>query len=421
MVDFWKMKADIISIGDELLIGQTVNTNASWIAKALDDAGVEVGKIITIGDDVKEIRKSVKKSFKKNDLVLVTGGLGPTHDDITKDVLCKLFDDHLVFDQQVYEDVCELLKKFGRTVSDLNKTQAMVPSKCRVIRNDRGTAPGMIFTAGGKILVSMPGVPFEMKNMVTSAVIPKVLEQNLTIKKMHRHIKTFGIAEADLSEKLKPVIEKLPSSVNMAFLPSPGHVKIRLSVRNRDLDLAVKLLSTEEKKVVDIIGSGVYGFDDDSLEVIAGKLLTENNLTVSTAESCTGGFLASRISSVPGASNYFKGSVIAYSNEVKQDLLKVSQDDLEQYGAVSDEVVCQMARGVRELLHTDYGLATSGIAGPEGGTEDKPVGTIWIALANASGVKSLKLRLGFNRALNISLTTDHVLNFLRKELTISLD
>jgi len=415
------MKADIIAIGDELLIGQTVDTNGAWIAKVLDGAGVEVGRIITIGDDADEINAAVAKSFKNNDLVLVTGGLGPTHDDITKDVLCKFFNDKLVFNKQVYEDVCMLMKKFGRTVNELNKAQAMVPSKCEIMRNDRGTAPGMIFNQNGKILFSMPGVPFEMKNMISSAVIPMVLGLNITVKKVHRHIKTFGIAEADLAEKLKPVIMNLPPSVKMAFLPSPGHVKIRLSVRHEDEELAHRLILNEEKKILEIIGSGFYGFNGDSLEDIVGRKLTELSKSVSTAESCTGGLLASRITSVPGASVYYKGSVIAYSNEVKTDLLNVSKDDLDKFGAVSDEVVCQMANGVRKLLRSDYGLATSGIAGPEGGTEEKPVGTIWIALADANGVKSIKLKLGFNRTLNISLTTDHVLNFLRKELNHSLD
>jgi nicotinamide-nucleotide amidase len=289
------------------------------------------------------------------------------------------------------------------------------------MRNDRGTAPGMIFREKGKFLFSMPGVPFEMKNMVSKTVIPMVLKMKISVTKVHRHIKTFGIAEADLAEQLKSVTKKLPSSVKMAFLPSPGHVKIRLSVRHENEELAHELILKEEKKILDIIGTGCYGFDNDSLEVTVGKKLTELGKNVATAESCTGGLLASRITSVSGASNYYKGSVIAYSNQVKMNQLGVSQTDLDTHGAVSDKVVCQMAVGVRKLLNSDYGLATSGIAGPEGGTEEKPVGTIWIAIADDSGVKSIKLKLGFNRALNISLTTDHVLNFLRKELNNSLD
>lgn len=415
------MKADIITIGDELLIGQTIDTNAAWMAKALDDTGVEIGRIITISDDPDEINRVVGKSLENNDLVMVTGGLGPTHDDLTKSVLCDFFNDHLVFNDQVYQDVCDLLKKFGRNVNELNKSQAMVPSKCEVIRNDRGTAPGMIFKQNGKILFSMPGVPFEMKNMMSKGVIPMVLSLKNTVKKIHKHIRTFGIAEADLAEQLEPVIRNLPSSVKMAFLPSPGHVKIRLTVRHQDEELAHKLIVKEEKKILDLIGSSFYGFDNDRLESIIGRRLTELDKSVSTAESCTGGIMASKITAVSGASAYYKGSIIAYSNEVKRDLLNVSQHDLDKFGAVSNEVVCQMASGVRKLLKTDYGLATSGIAGPDGGTDEKPVGTIWIAVADNHGVKSVKLKLGFNRELNISITTDHVLNILRKELNNSFD
>ncbi|MEQ9062567.1 MAG: competence/damage-inducible protein A [Vicingaceae bacterium] len=415
------MSAGIITIGDELLIGETVNTNSSWMAKALDNAGMDVGQMITVGDNPKEIAYAVRSFLSEYELVLITGGLGPTHDDITKVVLADLFDDQLVFNQKILDDVTALLSRFGRVVNELNKEQAMVPSKCVLIRNERGTAPGMIFEESGKYLVSMPGVPGEMKHMMKKAVLPLLSEKLNRRPIVHRHIRSFGVGESELATVLNDVINQMNPLVKLAFLPSAGHVKIRLSVKGEIEKEAKALIMAEEKNILDLIGDHCFGFDGESLEGVVGSLLKVANKTLSTAESCTGGMLASKITSIPGSSVYFKGSIIAYNNQVKTDMLGVSESDLVKHGAVSEEVVLQMARGARDQMKTDYGLATSGIAGPDGGTEDKPVGTIWIAITGNGFEKSVKLSLGFNRLSNMSLTCDHVLNLLRKELKKSLD
>jgi nicotinamide-nucleotide amidase len=411
------MKAIIINIGDEILIGDTINTNAAWMASTLDAIGAELIEILVIGDVEEQIINALESALSRAEIVLFTGGLGPTHDDITKHVLCRYFDDKLILNDRVLKDVELLLSRFGRTVNELNRSQAMIPSKCEVIRNDRGTAPGMLFRDGGKIIVSMPGVPHEMKNMMAKAVLPQIEKLSKNSIFLHRHLKSFGIAEASLAELLSDTIAEMHSSVKLAFLPSPGHVKLRLSCKGRDKSSMIQILKNEERRFIEKIAEHVYGFDDDLLETVVGSLLTKQQKSLATAESCTGGKLASKITSVPGSSDYFKGSVIAYSNEVKLEMLHVSSDLIKNHGAVSEEVVMAMAEGLRKAMKVDYVLATSGIAGPEGGTEEKPVGTIWIALSSGSACLTKKLSLGFNRKANIDLTADHCLDLLRKELS----
>ena len=410
------MTADIINIGDELLIGDTINTNAAWMASELDKVGIMVQSVQVIGDDEKAILKSLEYSMKNTDLILITGGLGPTHDDITKHTLAEFFDDELIISEEVMGDVEALLKSFGKEMNDLNRTQAYIPSKCEVIRNKRGTAPGMLFNIDGKILVSMPGVPHEMRSIMRNVVLPRLTNNLKSSHRKHAYLRVFGIAEASLAERLAPILNTMPSNVKLAFLPSPGHVKLRLSCVGSDEIAVAELLEVQKSRFKKALGLEIYGEEIDTLENVIGRLLNEQKLTVSTAESCTGGKLASKITSVPGSSAYYQGSIIAYSNEVKINELQVSGSDLEKHGAVSREVVEAMAKGVRIRFKTDVGLATSGIAGPDGGTDEKPVGTIWIALSVLNTTLSAELKLGFNRQMNIELTSDHVLNLLRKEL-----
>lgn len=411
------MKACIINIGDEILIGDTLNTNAHWMASQLDQAGVQVNKIVVTGDDESSIIKELESALEASDIILFTGGLGPTHDDITKHTLCRYFRDQLIFNENVLNDIKNLLSKFGRSVNDLNKGQAMVPSTCEVIRNSKGTAPGMIFRKGDKLIVSMPGVPFEMRQMMTSDVLPRIQKMSGNISILHCHLKTFGIPEAGLAEQLKSRMEKMNPLVKLAFLPSPGHVKLRLSIAGENQSDIAHILKETELNFRQELGDLIYGTDDDTLSSVAGELLLREKKSIVTAESCTGGRLASELTSVAGSSAYFLGSVIAYSNEIKIRELNVSADLIQSHGAVSEEVVMCMAENARIKLGADFALATSGIAGPDGGTEEKPVGTIWIGLSGKDVKISKKLQLGFNRKTNISLTADHALNLLRKELS----
>lgn len=416
MLKFFKMKAYIINIGDEILIGDTVNTNASWMASKLDQSGVDVVKVLVIGDSESDILSSLKEALNEVDLVLITGGLGPTHDDITKHTLCKFFNDKLVENKDVLNDVTELVSRNGREVNELNKTQAMVPSKCEVIRNMKGTAPGMIFEQLGKTIVSMPGVPYEMKGMMSDVVLPRLQKFDDAEFRMHKHIRTFGIPESALAEKLAPLMANLNPKIKLAFLPSPGHVKLRFTTKGRNKKDLESILKNEAEQYLKVIDKYVYGFEGNTLEQKVGELLLESQKTICTAESCTGGKIASKFTSIPGSSSYFLGSVIAYSNEAKMKFLNVAKDLIEEFGAVSEQVVSAMAIGAREKFNTNYSLATSGIAGPDGGTEEKPVGTVWIALASEQGVVAKKLNLPFNRMTNIDFSSDYALNLLRKEL-----
>lgn len=413
------MKAYIINIGDEILIGETTNTNASWMAFSLDQCGVEVKKVIVIGDDHQAIISSLEEGLNEAELVLITGGLGPTHDDITKHTLCEYFNDKLIFDENVHSDIETLLGKHGKKINELNRTQAYVPAGCKVLSNKLGTAPGMMFDNNGRIVISMPGVPHEMKSMMSDSVLPIIKQRKDAGFSLHRHIHTFGLAEANMAEILMPVLKELNGGVKLAFLPSPGHVKLRLTAKGNDLQHLEKLLKNEERKILEYIGEYIYGYEKDKLEEVIAGLLIKVNKSLVTAESCTGGMLASKLTSVSGSSTYFLGSIVAYSNKMKEDVLGVSNELLEKYGAVSKEVVSAMAEGARQKLNSDYSLATSGIAGPDGGTKEKPVGTIWIAMSSSEGTVAKKLNLGFDRNTNIRLTSDYCLDLLRKELNKS--
>jgi nicotinamide-nucleotide amidase len=410
------MKAEIISIGDELLIGQVVNTNASWMASELNALGVDVVHIAAIADKRNDIRKALDDAALRADIILLTGGLGPTKDDITKKTLTEYFNTELIFHQPTFEQVKEIFKARNFKVTELNRQQAMIPRGCIPLYNKNGTAPGMWFENKGKVFVSMPGVPFEMKPMMTEQVIPKLREKfNFGII-IHKTVMTTGVPESFLAEKIKEWEENLPENIKLAYLPQPGIVRLRLTAKGNDEKTLRQLIDKEVKKLKKIVGDIIFGYDDVTLEEIVGDLLRQKGKTVSTAESCTGGYIAHLLTSIAGSSDYYQGSIVSYSNKIKHKTLDVSNEDLEHHGAVSKQVVEAMVRGIKKIMETDYALATSGIAGPTGGTTEKPVGTTWIAVATPDKVISKLFHFGEHRGRNIRRAALASLDMLRKEL-----
>ena len=411
------MNCVLISIGDELLIGQTINTNAAWLGEQLNLLGFKVIAGLVIPDDKVAIENALN-DFSTADLIIMTGGLGPTKDDITKHTLCNYFDTKLERNKEIETKIIAYFQSRELPILQTNKDQALLPAACEVLPNSRGTASGMWFEKNNTIYVSLPGVPYEMKGLINECVIPKLLSRNKDENTLvHRTVRTHGMGESFLAEIIKDWEDNLSADeIKLAYLPSPGIVKLRLSLVGKDGKKIVDTLNKHIDLLYEIIPNQVYGYEDDTMEGVVGDLLTAQNASISTAESCTGGAVAKMITSVSGSSNYFEGSVICYSNICKINQLHVQESALHAYGAVSQEVVEQMAIGVKRKLNTDYGLATSGIAGPTGGTAEKPVGTIWIALASKSGVISKKLNLGYSRDRNIHVTSLSVLNMLRLEL-----
>ena len=411
------MNCVLISIGDELLIGQTINTNAAWLGEQLNLLGFKVIAGLVIPDDKVAIENALN-DFSSADLIIMTGGLGPTKDDITKHTLCNYFDTKLERKLEIESKIIAYFQSRELPILQTNKDQALLPAACEVLPNSRGTASGMWFEKNNTIYVSLPGVPYEMKGLINECVIPKLRSRNKDENTLvHRTVRTHGMGESFLAEIIKDWEDNLSADeIKLAYLPSPGIVKLRLSLVGKDGKKIVDTLNKHINLLYEIIPDQVYGYEDDTMEGVVGDLLTAQNASISTAESCTGGAVAKMITSVSGSSNYFEGSVICYSNICKINQLHVQESALHAYGAVSQEIAEQMAIGVKRKLNTDYGLATSGIAGPTGGTADKPVGTIWIALASKSGVISKKLNLGYSRDRNIHVTSLSVLNMLRLEL-----
>jgi nicotinamide-nucleotide amidase len=412
------IKAQIITIGDEILIGQITDTNSAFISQKMNEAGIHVTKKVAIGDNESEIIRAIDEAFNESDIISVTGGLGPTKDDITKTTLCKYFNASLRFDEETYKNVEALFKSRGKEVTDLNRKQAEVPGNCKVIPNRIGTAPGMWFEKNGVVLVSMPGVPQEMKAMMEESIIPLLKEKFKAPFIYHKNILTQGIGESMLAELIEDWENNLPPDIKLAYLPSVGQVKLRLSSSGTNKDGVIKKVNEQVESLIKIAGKFIYGYDDDTLEKIIGNLLRKKNGTVCTAESCTGGFIAHKITSVPGSSDYYKGSVVAYANEIKENMLNISSQLIQKHGAVSEEVVKQMAENARKIFSTDFSIACSGIAGPDGGTKEKPVGTVWVAVASASEIKTKLLRLGAGRMKVIEEATLNALNMLRKEIDI---
>jgi nicotinamide-nucleotide amidase len=407
------MKAEIINIGDELLIGQVVNTNASFMAEALNKSGIMVNRITSISDNENEITAALDEAFSRVDIVISTGGLGPTKDDITKQVICSYFDDELVMNQQVYDHVAGFFKNRNLVFSKVNQMQALVPSRAKVLFNENGTAPGMWIEKNNKVYIASPGVPFEMKALLTDKIIPELRKRfNISNQISHRTIMTTGMGESMLAERIDEWAESLPDNIKLAYLPKPGMVRLRLSQYTNGSG-SDKHIDEYVYKLEKLIPELIFGYDDIQMEEVIGELLKKNNYTISTAESCTGGYISHLITSIAGSSAYYKGSVVSYSNEIKKRVLQVSQDDLNNFGAVSKQVVEQMALGVQKLKNTDFALATSGIAGPDGGTDEKPVGTVWIALASPEGVHSELFHFGEHRGRNITRSSQAALNMLR--------
>lgn len=411
------MVAEIISIGDELLIGQVVNTNAAWMAEVLTGSGIAVRQITTVSDQGKDILEALESAAKRATIILITGGLGPTRDDLTKQTLCTYFNTQLVFHEPVFEHIQELFRQRSLAWNKLNRQQAYLPESCTVLPNQHGTAPGMWFEKEGNIYISLPGVPFEMKPLMTDYVIPGLTKHFPKLQSLvHRTVYTQGIPESVLAVRIEDWEDQLPDNIKLAYLPRPGMVRLRLSASNgskKDLENAIE---RELEKLHAVLPGEIFGGDEENLEMVIGRLLKAKDQTLSTAESCTGGYIAHRITSVPGSSVYFIGSVVAYANEVKQRMLGVDPALLEQHGAVSEPVVRAMASGVKERFGTSFSIAVSGIAGPDGGTTEKPVGTTWIAVGTPREIHSRHFVFGDHRERNIQRAAHFALNMLRKAL-----
>ena len=409
------MLAEIITIGDELLIGQVIDTNSAWMAEQLNVIGIKVHQITSISDDQQHILTTLKEASERAQLILITGGLGPTKDDITKQTLCKFFDTSMIFSEAAYANVENLFSARGVAVTELNRLQAMVPANCRVIANPNGTAPCMWFEKNGCIYISMPGVPFEMKAIMEQEIIPQLLNKlNRVI--IHRTILTEGVGESHLASLIEPWEDSLPSFVKLAYLPQPGMVRLRLTAYGTDREMLQDAMSKAEKELYPYAGNFIFGFDNDTMESVVGQLLRNKGMTLSTAESCTGGNIAQLITSIAGSSDYFKGSIVAYSNEIKEQFLGVPHKVIAEYGAVSEQTVIAMAEGIRLRFATDFAISVSGIAGPGGGTTEKPVGTTWIAIATPTETIARKFLLGDHRGRNIRKASMAALNILRGKL-----
>lgn len=405
--------ASIITIGDELLIGQVIDTNSAWIAQQLNKIGVAIKNRIAIGDDGNEIKNALDFESREADVILITGGLGPTRDDITKKVLCDYFGGKLVVNEGALENVKHLFEKvYNKPVSEVNLKQAEVPDVCEVIQNKRGSAPGMVFQRDEKIFISMPGVPYEMMGIMQD-FLPYVQQKFQLPAVLHRTILTAGIGESALAEMIEDFEDNLPKEIRLAYLPNYGMVRLRLTTSGFDKEKTEKILDEQFAQLKELVKEYMVADEDETMQQVVGKWLLKNKKTIATAESCTGGAIASLITSVPGASAYFEGSVVSYSYEIKETLLDVKKETLEKFGAVSEETVREMLAGLLDKMKTDYGIAVSGIMGPGGGLPGKPVGTVWVAVGNKERqmVKVFKQR--FERLKNIEVTSVMALNLLR--------
>ncbi len=405
--------AEIITIGDEILYGQTLDTNSHWMSGQLDQIGIKVIRKTTIGDEREEILACFKEAEARAEVILITGGLGPTSDDLTKPLLTEYFDSELVLNEEALKEIEALFKRINRKMSDANRGQAMLPLACEKVTNSYGTASGMWFNKNGKIFISMPGVPYEMRHMMSDILLPRLAEKYLDGVIHHRMIKTIGIPESTLAELIEDWEKALPSNIRLAYLPSFGQVKLRLTAFGNDLESLRVASQSQIDAVLPKIQKYVFGFDDDEIEYIIGKKLIEAKKTIAFAESCTGGYLSHLITKIPGSSAYFKGSIISYAYDVKERSLDVNHSTMNEMGAVSEEVVIQMAIAIREKLQSDIGISISGIAGPDGGTEDKPVGTVWIAYSDEHKTVAKKYQYTKDRMLNIQFAAMTALNMFR--------
>ncbi len=413
------MQCEIITIGDEILIGQIVDTNSSWLGRTLNSEGIDIHQVRSIRDEPEDIHNALDDLHELTELVVLTGGLGPTRDDKTKASLASYFGVELVHHPDVEAHIESIFARFNRNVNKLNRSQAWLPANCTPLFNEKGTAPGMLFQNHNRWYVSLPGVPYEMKHLIEDKMLP-LLKKKVTINKVlvHRTLLTQGVPESILAEKLEAFEDALPQHLSLAYLPSPGRVRLRITGRGPKNSGIETLLDENFDVLKEALQSIVYGEGDDEMEEIVGKALRNAGQTVGVAESCTGGYISHLLTRVPGSSDYFKGSLLTYSNDLKQSILDVSESDLISHGAVSKPVVEQMAFKAAEVLGTNYALSTSGIAGPGGGSPEKPVGLVWIGLAGPNGVKSAQFQFNGDRERIIRKTALTALDMLRRELEI---
>lgn len=409
----------LINIGDELLIGQVVNTNAAFIGQQMTAAGFELTDVITIGDDGPAIREAVERAMSKTDVVLMTGGLGPTKDDITKKVICDIFQRELVIDEATLKQVTEIFAARGMELTETNRQQAAVPEGCVVLTNTLGTAPGLWLEKDGKVLISLPGVPFEMEKLIKDEVLPRLKAGKFRSSSLlYKVVQCTNITESGLSDILEEYEKQLPEGFKLAYLPKPGIIRLRLTAEGNDTEQMQTTLDQQFDLLKQQVAEYAFTDEDIELEEVVGRLLVKAGKTMATAESCTGGYIAHLITSVPGSSRYFQGSLVSYSNDIKRDLLNVREDNLKRRGAVSEPVVSDMALNAMGLFDVDYTIATSGIAGPDGGTPEKPVGTVWIAVATPVRLATKEFRFGsrMGRKQIIERAARAALNMLRIEI-----
>lgn len=409
--------AEILTIGDEILYGQITDTNSQWISSELDQLGIKVVRKTTVGDTEEAILGAFAEAEARADMVLITGGLGPTNDDLTMPMLAQYFDSEIIMNESVLTHVKHFFESRDRTFTELNKRQALVPKAAEVLHNELGTAPGTWYEKNGKVFVSMPGVPHEMKNLMKTLVLPKLASFFQTPVIYHKLIKTVGIGESFLADKIKDWEESLPEHISLAYLPSVGQVKLRLTAIGDNREHLKKDVQDLIDELMPLAGSYIYGYDNTTLEEAVGQLLKAQGKTIALAESCSGGYVQHKITTIAGSSEYFQGGVVPYHNNHKVNLIGVKPATLEVHGAVSEACVKEMAEGARKLFNADIGASSSGIAGPGGGSEEKPVGTVWIAFADGKETITKKLQLTQNRLLNIELTQISVLNLVRKSLS----
>ena len=410
------MKSTIITIGDEILIGQILDTNSRYISQALNRIGVVVAERTSIGDSAEQIVATLDRALAQSDVVIITGGLGPTKDDITKHTLARYFNSELIYNEQVGSFVEQLLSRRGIAFTELNRGQAMVPECCTVLHNGHGTAPGMWFERDGKVIISLPGVPFEMRHLIDDSVVP-MLQERFELKAIvHRTMITSGIPESLLAERIAQWEDNLPQVLHLAYLPAPNIVRLRLSAYEVEAQSAKELIDSEFDKLREIIPEAIVGFENATVEELVHRWMIENGKTLSVAESCTGGAIASKFTAMAGASAYFQTGVVSYSNEAKRDILGVDMEDIIRYGAVSETVAIQMAEGAKRAGGSDYAISTTGIAGPTGGSAEKPVGTVWFGVATPKGSFAVMKNCGTDRQQIIDRAVAHAIKLLYDNL-----
>ena len=409
------MKAEIITIGDEILIGQIVDTNSAWIGEQFNLNGIEIVQITSVRDNHEHIKEALQSAEGRVDLVVITGGLGPTKDDITKAALCDYFHTELVFHQPTLDHIIERFNLRGIDMNKLNRDQALLPAACNILPNKLGTAPGMWFEQNDTIFVSMPGVPFEMKYLVEYELLPRLRNTGKTKAIYHKTVLTQGLPESMLAERIADWEDALPNHIKLAYLPNPMAVRLRLTARGEDVEVLKKDVGAEIEKLKPLIQDNIFGYNNETLAEVTGHMLLEGGKTVAVAESCTGGYVSHLVTLTPGCSEYYKGSVTAYSNEIKEKVLGVKAETLAQFGAVSEEIALEMVEGVKKALNVDYAISTTGIAGPTGGTPEKPVGTVWIGVSGPNQTFAKKyVFVGDHRERNIVRSAQTALQMLRR-------